>query len=194
MLFSGKDLLDNVSNINYQFLNFTDFMHLFFWEKGGIMRLLQCESLQASDIYFDKILTSSSNLNLLGDIELNDEELKHLTKLISKELRKINSTIKDSLSIAVFLVWMGILHYRDNFWTPVYRALELPDNQVKWQRILGETFIQTVKKYKFPIFEGKQRYVTPILAHGYVPNYFLNSYFSDVVMALYIRAQKSKSL
>lgn len=150
------------------------------------MKLLQCENLQASDIYFEELLTTSSNMTLLGDIELSDEELKHLSELISKELKKPNPDIENSLSVAVFLVWMGILHYRDNFWEPVYRALELPDAQIKWQKILGETFIQAIEKYKLPNFEGKLRYIIPILSHGYVPNYYLDNYFRDVVMALFI--------
>lgn len=152
------------------------------------MNLLQCKNMYESDIHFKNLLVSSSNIGLLGDIELNGEELKHLSKLISKELKKPDTFIKDSLSIAIFLVWMGILHYRDNFWGPVYKALELPNAQIKWQKLLGNSFIQTLKKYKLPYLylEGKLRYIIPILAHGYVPNYYLDSYFSDVVMALYI--------
>ncbi len=149
------------------------------------MGLLQCDHLHASDKYFEELLAGSSDLALLGDIELNQEELNHLAKLISRELKKPYPAIENSLSIAIFLVWMGILHYRDNFWDPVYRVLELPQAQVKWQKILGETFLKAVEKYKLPKFEGKLRYIVPILAHGYVPNSYLDSYFSDVIMALF---------
>jgi len=148
--------------------------------------LFQCNHLHASDRYFEELLAGSSDLALLGDIELNQEELDHLAKLISSELKKPYPAIENSLSIAIFLVWMGILHYRDNFWDPVYGALELPQTQVKWQKILGETFLKVVEKYKLAKFEGKSRYIIPILAHGYVPNSYLDSYFSDVIMALFI--------
>lgn len=149
------------------------------------MGLLQCDHLHASDKYFEELLAGSSDLALLGNIELNQEDLNHLAKLISRELKKPYPAIENSLSIAIFLVWMGILHYRDNFWDPVYRVLELPQAQLKWQKILGETFLKAVEKYKLPKFEGKLRYIVPILAHGYVPNSYLDSYFSDVIMALF---------
>ena len=79
------------------------------------MRLLRCNNLHESDFYFETILAASLDIDLLGDIELSDEEFNHLTELISKELKKPGFFISDSLSIAVFLVWTGILHYKDNF-------------------------------------------------------------------------------
>lgn len=152
------------------------------------MRLLRCNNLHESDFYFETILAASLDIDLLGDIELRDEEFNHLTELISKELKKPGFFISDSLSIAVFLVWTGILHYKDNFWGPVYKFLELPTAQVKWQRHLGDIFIQTLKKHRLPYLylEGKLRYIIPILTHGYIPNYYLDSFFNDVLVQLYI--------
>ena len=80
------------------------------------------------------------------------------------------------------------MHYKDNFWGPVYKFLELPTAQVKWQRHLGDIFIQTLKKHRLPYLylEGKLRYIIPILTHGYIPNYYLDSFFNDVLVQLYI--------
>ncbi|MCW1310093.1 MAG: hypothetical protein QXP04_05345, partial [Candidatus Nanoarchaeia archaeon] len=154
------------------------------------MVLLQCENLNESDKYFEKLLTASSNVILLGDIELTQEELEHLAKLVSNEFKKPHSNIENSLSIAVFLVWMGILHYRENFWEPVYKILKLPQSQTKWQKILGETFLKVIEKYGLFKFDTKQRYMIPILAHGYVPNHYLDSYFKDVIMEYFMERKK----
>ena len=39
------------------------------------MRLLRCNNLHESDFYFETILAASSDIDLLGDIELSDESL-----------------------------------------------------------------------------------------------------------------------
>ncbi len=136
-------------------------------------------------------MAGSADLVLLGNIELTHEELNHLAKLTAMELQKPEPAVYGSLSVAVFLAWMGIFHYQDNYWTHVYKALGLPQGQVKWQRILGEAFLQTIEKYQLPKFEGKSRYITPILAHSCVPNSYLDSYFRDVVLALYKERERA---
>lgn len=156
------------------------------------MGLANCKHLKACDKYFENLLANSADLLLLGNIELTHDEINHLTRLISMEIQKPFPEVSDSLTVAVFLVWMGILHYHEgNFWAPVYKALGLPYGQVKWQRILGETFLQVLEKYKLPKFKDKLRYITPILAHGYVPNSYLNNYFNDVVLAIYKEREKA---
>lgn len=151
--------------------------------------LLRCVNLHASDEYLSGLV----NDNLLGDIEPSEGEIDHLAMLISGELEKGLLDLHSTLSVAVFLVWMGWLHYQEgNYWGPVYQKLKLPQAQIKWQGILGESFLRAVKKYNLTEFQGKQRYISPILAHGYVPNWHLESYFEDVVMAIYKDREKTK--
>ena len=47
-----------------------------------------------------------------------------------------------------------------------------------------------VRKYNLYDFQGKLPYIIPILAHGYVPNWHLESYFEDVILAIYKNQEK----
>src|SRR5690554_3148416 len=107
--------------------------------------LLECGHLRACDEYFSNLISHT----LLGDIVLCAEEIDYLAGLISEELQKPYPRLEQSLSVAVFLVWMGILHYREgNFWTPVYKKLGLPSGQNKWQSTLGGAFLRVINKYQ----------------------------------------------
>jgi len=159
------------------------------------LTLLDCSNLKACDEYFEKIFAGSENPKILGCVELSESELEHLTRLISSEACKYSFAPSVSLSIAVFLVWMGILHYQDgNFWPPVFEALRISSHRQRHCQIaLGETFERTVKRYGLIDFDGGLRYVTPILAHGFVPNTYLEEYFNSVVFPIY-RERKSAGL
>jgi hypothetical protein len=149
--------------------------------------LLKCNNLSACDEYFNKIV----NNGFLGDLEPRQGEIDHLSALIARELKKPLLNLQGSLSIAVFLVWMGWLYYQEgNYWGPVYQNLGLPPEQHKWQSVLGYTFLQAVRKYNLYDFQGKLPYIIPILAHGYVPNWHLESYFEDVILAIYKNREK----
>ena len=143
--------------------------------------LLECGHLRACDEYFSNLISHT----LLGDIVLCAEEIDYLAGLISEELQKPYPRLEQSLSVAVFLVWMGILHYREgNFWTPVYKKLGLPSGQNKWQSTLGGAFLRVINKYQLLEIRDKQTYIN-ILAHGYVPDYYLDSYISDCIFRMY---------
>lgn len=155
-----------------------------FWLLGIAGSLTQCSCLKESDKYFEGFV--SLGIEMLGDIEPGEGELEYLSGLIASELDKPFVDLQESLSVAVFLVWTGCLHYREgDYWSTVYQKLGLPSGQVKWQNILGECFLKTINKHKLFEFKGKSRYITPILAHGYIPNWYLESYFEDVVLAIY---------
>lgn len=63
----------------------------------------------------------------MGNIEQTEDELQYLANLIFSEVRKYSFGPSVSLSLAVFLVWMGILYYQDgNFWVPVFEVLKVP--------------------------------------------------------------------
>ena len=153
--------------------------------------LFQCPSIEESDKYFEDAVSSE----MLGDMELSDSELEHLAGLIAGELDRNEKPFaprQESLSMAVFLVWMGCLYYQDgDYWGPVYQKLRLPANQVKWQSVLGECFLKTISKYKLLEFKGKLRYIIPILAHGYIPNSYLKNFCEDLMLAIYKDRQQA---
>ncbi|NLJ81144.1 MAG: hypothetical protein GX335_08980 [Firmicutes bacterium] len=68
--------------------------------------------------------------------------------------------------------------------------MRLPQERIRWQSELGDAFLQALDKHDLHNFQGKQRYISPILAHGYVPNWHLESYFEDVVLAIYKEREK----
>ena len=85
--------------------------------------LLKCNNLSACDEYFNEKV----NNGFLGDLEPGEGEIDHLSGLIARELKKPLLNLQESLSVAVFLVWMGWLHYQDgNFWGPVYQNWDFP--------------------------------------------------------------------
>lgn len=149
--------------------------------------LFSCNNLHACDEFFLGEITG----NWLGDIEPEEGEIEHLSGLIARALKN-RLLLQDSLSVAVFLVWMGWLHYREgNYWDPVYQQLKLSAAQTRWQNVLGEVYLNAVGKYNLTVFQGKLRYISSILAHGYIPNRYLEIYFENVVLDIYIDREKA---
>ena len=154
------------------------------------VNLLDCNNLHECDEYFERNITSS----WLGDLEPGEGEIDHLSDLIFQALKN-HLNLHNSLSVAVFLVWMGWLHYQEgNFWESVYQQLGLPAAQIRWQRILGEVYLRAVKEYNLTDFQGKLRYISSILAHGYIPNWYHENYFEDVILDIYIDREKTNLL
>lgn len=156
--------------------------------------VIDCASLEESDRYFENLLNQSSVKGILGFIELRDDEISYIADLISKEVIKSSFENSESLTVSIFLVWMGILYYKDgDFWSHVYDILNISSDKIQLQKCLGEIFLKTVKKYKLIAFKDKLRYIVPILAHGFIPNYYLNDYFSNIVLRIY-RERKEAGL
>lgn len=145
-----------------------------------------CTCLEESDKYFENLLNQSAVRGILGFIELNSDELNYIADLISKEVVKPSFAKSESLTVSIFLVWIGIIYYQDgNFWSHVYNILNISSDQMQLQKYLGEIFLKTVKKYKLVMFKDKLRYIMPILAHGFIPNFYLNDYFSNIILRIY---------
>ena len=145
--------------------------------------LLRCDNIDSCDAYCKLALKG----NLLGDPEPKKGELDHLAKIISCELRMRPGNLSSSICVAIFLVWMGFLYYREgDYWGPVYRKLGLPNEQAKWQGVLGRAFLGAVKKHGLYDFQGGLSYVIPILAHGYIPNCYLNNFVANVLLPIYM--------
>lgn len=137
---------------------------------------------------------------LIGQVNLSTEDLETLGKEIEAELEKRGEDeacrflkANASLSTSAFLVWCGIRHYNaGNFWGGVYRLLGLEkENQgrkLRIARLLGEVFQHALEAHKLESFprlaEHGHRYVTPILAHGGIPDYCLGDFFEHFIIPM----------
>ncbi len=128
--------------------------------------------------------------DLLGDLPLTEADsdalAAHIRGRIEQEgvvpgTRRLRE--RAPCSVACFLVLRGIYGYREgDFWGSVEQAVgrPLPNARTDWGRILEEV----LARYQLPPFadSGGHRYVTPILAHGGVPNYCLNDFFDRLLI------------
>lgn len=141
--------------------------------------LFQCE---------EKLRTCIRPGELLGRIPLTAEEYLHLSSLIKNSIgrRGTNESMRLAWEafptiMAVFLIQTGIRHYRGGeLWPAVANHAGFPAiNSSEW----GYNFLVFLRRNSLPAFEdiGGLRYITPILAHGGIPNYCLNDYFEFVL-------------
>jgi len=137
---------------------------------------------------------------LLGQVNITPEDLKILGREIGRELERRSEddagrflSANAPLSVAVFLAWCGIKDYREgNFWGGVMRRLGMDkaghSRKIRLQRVLGELFRQALEKNGlegFPwLAEHGHKYVTPILAHGGIPDYCLGDFFDNLVIPM----------
>jgi hypothetical protein len=95
---------------------------------------------------------------------------------------------KYPLCFALYLVWHGIVHYRDNnFWKIPLESLNLQDD-ANTQRLVGSRFLAILDRFgleRFKVCEATHIFVTPILSHGKVPNEYLEQFFEGFISELY---------
>lgn len=139
-----------------------------------------------------KLFPHVRNVNLLSEIVLSPIEVNKLGALIKKE---IYLDVKQGLEhienkyptcLACFLVWKGILNYRDgDYWSAIRKSLGISDPNI--QNRLGDIFIEYLKTNSLMSFEIRisLKNITPILAHGIIPNSCLNEYFENILYPLY---------
>lgn len=89
---------------------------------------------------------------------------------------------KYPLSFALYLVWHGIVHYKDNnFWRTPLESLNLQADTTT-QRLVGSSFLNILDRFgfeRFEVSEATHKYVTPILSHGKIPNEYLEDFFAN---------------
>jgi hypothetical protein len=132
---------------------------------------------------------SVQNTELLGDIELTENEFMDLQQKLKDYIKEHGYVYLNSrapLSLAVFLVRIGIKEYNEgNYWSAVQKALEIPGNDPRWQGIFGNSFLKTLDYYNLAKFYAPGlKYVTPILIHGRIPDNYLENFF-DVILDLF---------
>lgn len=115
----------------------------------------------------------------IGDIAISDQEYEILiqeSKYILAVLMRSNHVAAESVSLAVALVQIGIRKYDGrHFWPYVEEELGVERN-LKHQALLGETFINTLRKHGKYITDASER-VQNILFHGFVSNYYSKGLF-----------------
>ena len=121
---------------------------------------------------------NNRNIYLLGDILVSQETIDEIAELLHCVLSMNREhTIRDKypLTTSVFLVWCSIYDYKEgSFWKPIFTKLNIEFSN-KLTEFLGEVFLQTMRKYGLQQLlkvEGAKKYMTPILMHGYISEYY----------------------
>jgi hypothetical protein len=146
--------------------------------------LIDCESLLSPRV---------QEISLLGQIVLLEDDFNKLGNLISKVMEEFDPPIGTAAlyeiaptSFCCFLVWTGILNYQaGDYWSSVHKLAKLPKLPI-WQTRWGELFLRYLQTRSLPTFSdvGGHRYVTPILAHGGIPDYCLADFFKNLLFPI----------
>ncbi|MDK2836594.1 MAG: hypothetical protein PWP21_1371 [Thermosediminibacterales bacterium] len=135
--------------------------------------------------------TQISEISILGNIPLTQKDVDILGSFLKNQIKATgvnNSYLKEiPISVSLFLVWKGILEYQEgNYWSIIYESLGLPKDETKWQKILGDVFLLTLRQYNLPTFQTEgHKYVTPILVHGIIPNKYMENFFENFLWELF---------
>lgn len=125
---------------------------------------------------------------ILADILVSEEDVNELGRLLGYLIRhgKMWDMRKDfPLTTALFLVWCTVYNYKEgNLWEPLFAKLGVIRNP-KTETNLGNTFLAVIEDYNLlPAPDTGKPYMTPILMHGYISNYYAIR-FLDYLNAIY---------
>ena len=147
------------------------------------------DRLQILENHFINEINDRS-IYLLGDILVSQEEIDEIAELLHYVLSiDHQSTIRDKypLTTSVFLVWCSVYDYKEgSFWEPIFSKLHIRFNY-KLAEFLGEVFLQMLERFglqKLSKVEGAKKYMTPILMHGYISEYY-SAKLLDYLNAIY---------
>lgn len=161
------------------------------------------ESLEILEYYqkvFEKELLEKE-IKILSDLSFTNEDIEKiedaLKKLVSDNTLYGTLSSKDftkdlklaQLPFSLYLVWHGMAHYHEgNYWEPVMKSLGLV-NTGHNQKILGDVFLKALEEWKLEKFQNEEalKYVTPILAHGKVPDDYLNDFFENLIYSYFYK-------
>ncbi len=153
-----------------------------------INNLKECEN-------FLKEYIKKENIKILGDIPINEEDYSKLKNFFSCQNYNVDYLIDKSemypISFAVFIVFFGIFKYREGvFWPTFEKEIKINNLTIidetkireKFENILSEYNLKKFRSYKTHKEYNNQdtineQYIQSILAHGRIPNYYLDLYF-----------------
>jgi len=143
-------------------------------------KIEECERILSGEL---------GKIRLLGDIPLNEYDVKKLEEIFKNELIGGNDEgldkllINNPVSIAIYLVWKGIISYEGGeYWSGLKDILGIYSASEEIR--VGEFFLEFLKRHKlfYLNIEGSHKYVTPILLHGRIPNYCIKEYFNEILL------------
>jgi len=126
--------------------------------------------------------------DLLAELSLSQNDVEELLSLVPVALRHDPDAGLRVLArsvpttLALFLVWQGILSYSDgSYWPALRDAIGVPDQA--WESYLGSFFLAFVqgRGMAAPADQEGHRYVTPILLHGGIPVSCLPEFFREII-------------
>lgn len=129
------------------------------------------------------------NIMLLRDVRFTDEDYVEIVEIIkgllkSKDFESIKN--KGSITLSLYLVWCSIYNYKDgDMWNPILSGINV-NNSPKNSRLIGELFLDTLKKYKLITVNDQsfKKYFSQIMLHGYISNDYSGKLF-DVLNRYY---------
>ena len=123
----------------------------------------------------------------IGDVRVNDEEYEMLVEAarnISKQVLSSACGKVCSIVLAVVLVQIGIKKYDGNYWGHASKVLGI-NLDGYGQKVLGESFIETLFVYRKFIFNVNER-VNSILFHSFVSDYYSKGLF-ELLFQYFVR-------
>jgi hypothetical protein len=145
--------------------------------------LISCESI---------LSPRTAEVSLLGQISLSEDDRGKLERLISSRMARdpneATAFLRDKApaSLCCFLVGMGVRNYQGgDYWSALHQMANLPVGPI-WQIKWGQIFLAYLQRKGLPTFSdsGGHRYVTPILAHGGIPDYCLRDFFHNLLFPI----------
>lgn len=154
----------------------------------------QFNNLKECEIFLNEYI-KKEYINILGDISINEEDYAKLKDFFSCKNNDGNPLIKKSemypISFTVLLVSFGIFNYQEGVFWPTFES-ELKINNLsildqtkireKFENILSEYNLKKFRNYKTSKeYDNKaiinEQNIQSILAHGRIPNSYLDLYF-----------------
>jgi hypothetical protein len=126
---------------------------------------------------------------ILADVLVSPREVEELGELVGDLLRwgmrkKLQAAYP--LCVSLFLVWCTVYHYKEGkLWEPIFAKLNVQDDNSR-RKFLGDLFLATLSDYRLQLApdDGSKRYMTPILMHGYISDYYADRLL-DYLNAIY---------
>jgi DNA-directed RNA polymerase alpha subunit/DNA-binding CsgD family transcriptional regulator len=152
------------------------------------------ETLDEWELY---LRSRVSQVELLGEIALTDQERVQLGQVIGQRVRSLGHgrgvrTLRSEYpcALSVYLVAQGVYGYEGgDYWTDVIEMTGFKRPRVSE---VGRAFEKIVEALALPLFYDMRaeahRYVSLILAHGGIPNYCLPDFFNHMLQPSVIRA------
>ncbi|NMA94727.1 MAG: hypothetical protein GX974_01645 [Clostridiales bacterium] len=146
------------------------------------INIFECEQILLSQL--------DDNIQFIGQVKLSLQDYIKLKEMISEYIKHEDNLyiLKNLINtfpacMAFFLVYKGVWGYsQGNYWSSVRRVLGHIDTITQTE--LGKGFIQFIKNKGLTTceIESTNRYVTPILIHGGIPQKCLNEFFSEILL------------